>query len=131
MTALNNKPSVKFRFYFRSDAIVGSSNNIYIDEINLSGTVGLNELENMIGLNIYPNPTDASSMVDFTITGNEMVKISVLDIVGRVIEESNTPSMNGKNVSYTVNKNGTLAKGIYIVNIDVNNQRITKKLIIE
>jgi PKD repeat protein len=131
LSILNNKPSVKFRFYFRSDATVGSSNNIYIDEINLAGTVGLNELENMIGLNIYPNPTNASSTVDFTITGNETSKISVLDIVGRVVEESSTPTMNGKNVSYTVNKNGALAKGIYIVNIDVNNQRISKKLIIE
>jgi PKD repeat protein len=131
LSSLNNKPSVKFRFYFRADATVGSSNNIYIDEINLAGTVGLNELENMIGLNIYPNPTNASSTVDFTIIGNETSKISVLDIVGRVVEESITPTINGKNVSYTVNKNGALAKGIYIVNIDVNNQRISKKLIIE
>jgi PKD repeat protein len=131
LTALNNKPSVKFRFYFRADATVGSSNNIYIDEINLAGTVGLNELEDMIGLNIYPNPTNASSTVDFTITGNETSKISILDIVGRVVEESTTPTINGKNVSYTVNKNGALAKGIYIVNIDVNNQHISKKLIIE
>ncbi len=131
LTTLNNKPSVKFRFYFRADATVGSSNNIYIDEINLSGSVGLNELENMIGLTIYPNPTNASSTIDFTITGNETSKISVTDIVGRVVEESATPFINGKNVSYTVNKNGALAKGIYIVNIDVNNQRISKKLIIE
>ena len=131
LATLSNKPSVKFRFYFRSDATVGSSNNIYIDEINLTGTVGLNELENMIGLTIYPNPTNASAVVNFIIPGNETSKISVLDIVGRVIEESTTPAINGKNVSYTVNKNGALAKGIYIVNIDVNNQRISKKLIIE
>ena len=131
LATLSNKPSVKFRFYFRSDATVGSSNNIYIDEINLAGTVGLNELENMIGLTIYPNPTNASAVVNFITPGNETSKISVLDIVGRVIEESTTPTINGKNVSYTVNKNGALAKGIYIVNIDVNNQRISKKLIIE
>jgi PKD repeat protein len=131
LSALNNKPSVKFRFYFRADATAGSSNNIYIDEINLAGTVGLNELENIIELNMYPNPTNASAMLDFTITGNETTKVTVMDIVGRIVEESTTPTINGKNISYTVNKNGALAKGIYIVNIDVNNQRISKKLIIE
>ncbi len=131
MTAVANKPSVKFRFYYRSDATAGSSNNIYIDEINLSGTVGLNELEHSLGLTIYPNPTNTSSTVDFTISGNETIKISVSDIVGRLVEEYTTPTINGKNVSYTVNKNGSLAKGVYIVNIDVNNQRISKKLIIE
>ena len=81
LSALNNKPSVKFRFYFRSDATAGSSNNIYIDEINLSGSVGINELENALGLNIYPNPTNSSSMVDFTITGNETQLTQVLWLI--------------------------------------------------
>ena len=131
LTNLNLIKSVKFRFYFRSDAKAGSSNNIYIDEINLTGTVGINELEKSLKLNIYPNPTNSSSNVDFTITGNETIKISLTDIIGRKIEESSSLLINGKNASYIVNKNGVLAKGVYIINIDVNNQRISKKLIIE
>ena len=97
----------------------------------IGATVGLNNLLNNNNISIYPNPTNSSSVVDFTITGNETIKISVSDIVGRIVEESFTPTINNKTVNYTVNKNGSLAKGIYIVNIDVNNQRISKKLIIE
>ena len=131
LTSLSNKPSVKFRFYFKSDATVGSSNNIYIDQINLSGAVGLNELENSLGLSIYPNPTNASAVVDFNLISNEKIKIHVMDVVGRIVEESSDISVNGNRGSYTVNKNGNLARGIYIVNIEVNNQRISKKLIVE
>lgn len=131
LSAIYNKPSVKFRFWFKSDATAGSSNNIFIDQINLSGSVGINELENTLGMVIYPNPTNASATIDFSLNNNEKVKIRVADIVGRIVEESDNFSTNGNRASYIVNKNGSLAKGVYIVNVHVNNQVISKKLIIE
>ncbi len=131
LLALNNKPSVKFRFWFKSDVTAGSSNNIFIDQINLSGVVGINELENLLGLSVYPNPTNASARVDFNAYTNEKIKISVSDVVGRVVEEANAITVDGTRGSYIVNKNAALAKGIYIINVEVNNQKISKKLIIE
>jgi PKD repeat protein len=131
LSALNNKPSVKFRFWFKSDAAQGSSNNIYIDQINLSGTVGLNELESSLDMMIYPNPTNASATIDFNNLTASKMKVSVMDIVGRVVEESDNFNMNGNRASYTVNKNGTLAKGIYVINMYSGDQKISKKLIIE
>lgn len=130
LTALANKPSVKFRFWFKSDAAAGSSNNIYIDQINLSGTVGLNELEKSLDMMIYPNPTNASSTIDF-IPGNSKLKVSVCDIVGRVVEESDNFTMNGTRASYTINRAGSLAKGVYVISLYAGEQKISKKLIIE
>lgn len=133
LTAVNNKPSVIFRFYFKSDIVVGRSNNIYIDQINIMGniTTGITELEKSIDLVIYPNPTPSSSTLEFTILNDQKAKISIVDIMGRVLEENmKTPDTAG-HVNYTINQNGTLASGVYIVNIEVNNQRISKKLIIE
>jgi hypothetical protein len=132
LTNLNNKPSVKFRFYFRNDLSLSSSNNIYIDQINLAvANVGLNELENAIGLSIYPNPTNASATGDFNINTNDKVKISVIDLLGKVLEENQNIDAANTKVTYTINKTGQLAQGIYIINIDVNGQRLSKKLIIE
>ncbi len=131
LTALNNKPSVKFRFWFKSDASTGSSNNIFIDQINLSGSVGLNELEKSLDMMIYPNPTNASSTIDFNTVSDAKLKVSVMDIVGRVVEESENVNMNGNRANYTVNKNGTLAKGVYVINVFLGDQKVSKKLIIE
>lgn len=131
LSAIYNKPSVKFRFWFKSDATAGSSNNIFIDQINLSGSVGISELESTLGMLIYPNPTNSSATIDFSLNNNEKVKIRVADIVGRIVEESDNFSTSGNRASYIVNKNGSLAKGVYIVNVHVNNQVISKKLIIE
>jgi len=133
LTSLNNKPSVKFRFYFRSDKTVGRSNNIYIDQINITGNVvvGVTELEKTMALAIYPNPTESSSLLDFNINANEKATISLFDLTGRVLETNIvTPDSNG-HINHTVNANSKLASGVYIVNIDVNNQRVSKKLIIQ
>ena len=132
-TALNNKPSVKFRFYFRSDKTVGRSNNIYIDQINISGNVvtSLTELEKSMALAIYPNPTSASSTLDFTISSNEKATVTLVDLMGRTLETASLTSDNDGHISHTVNAGSKLASGVYIVNIDVNNQRVSKKLIIQ
>ncbi len=132
LTALANKPSVKLRFYFMSDKINNGSNNIYIDQINLTGSIAtfISELEKTIGLNIYPNPTSGSSLVDFTASENDKVSISVTDIMGRIVEQSNSFNKTNGNVQYEINKNEHLAKGVYIVNITVNEKTISKKLIL-
>ncbi|MES2567124.1 MAG: M43 family zinc metalloprotease [Bacteroidota bacterium] len=135
LSALNNKPSVKFRFYFRVDPSKTSANNMYLDQINITGTIstvtGISELEKDMELAIYPNPTASSSIVDFNIESGKKVKISVMDLTGRVLEESVKTSGNDGHISHTINSNNNLASGVYIVTIDVNNQRISKKVIIE
>lgn len=127
----NLKQSVKFRFYFKSDVAVGSSNNIYIDQINLSGIVGLNELESNINLSMYPNPTDKSSEIKFNLYHNENAEISITDLYGRILEVIDNLEITNQEVKQTINKNGHLSQGIYFVNIKINDATLTKKLIIQ
>jgi PKD repeat protein len=131
LNALNNKRDVKFRFWFQNDPSMGDAQNLYIDEFKISGTVGLNELENELGLAIYPNPTSSTSLVEFTTPATSRVLVSVIDVTGRTIEAETINTNSGETVKHTVNKSGALRSGIYFVTINVNNQQITKKLIIE
>lgn len=134
LSVLNNKPSVKLRFVFTSDKVVGRSNNIYIDQINLTGTIlttGISEIEKSMELVIYPNPTASSASVDFTLTQNKSAKINVIDVMGRVLEETVKTADNDGHISYTINQGGNLAAGVYFVNIDIDNQRVSKKVIIQ
>lgn len=133
LTNLNNKPSVKFRFYFRVDPTKTTANNMYIDQINITGnvTTDITELEKSMQLAIYPNPTAASSTLDFNINSGEKATITLVDLMGRVLELNTLTSDNEGHISHTVNPSGNIASGVYIVNIDVNNQRISKKLIIQ
>lgn len=128
---LNNQRDVKFRFWFKNDVENGESQNLYIDNINISGTVGIHEFENSLGLSIYPNPTSSSSTIEFTSPKNSKVNIVVYDVTGRVIEESNLNANAGVNSKYLVNSSNSLKAGIYFVTLVIDNNKITKKLIIE
>ncbi|MBS1637611.1 MAG: PKD domain-containing protein [Bacteroidetes bacterium] len=131
LSALTGKSNVKIRFWFRNDVSTANANNIYIDEINLSGTVGINELESSIGLNIFPNPTSSSATIEFTLPNTaNTAKVYVTDMLGRTLE-SQTILPETSSVSYTVNKADVLSKGVYLINIEIDGKRITKKLIIE
>lgn len=128
---LNNQRDVKFRFWFKNDVENGESQNLYIDNINISGTVGIHEFENSLGLSIYPNPTSSSSTIEFTSPKNSKVNIVVYDVTGRVIEESNLNVNAGVNSKYLVNSSNRLKSGIYFVTLVIDNNKITKKLIVE
>lgn len=126
-----NKRDVKFRFWFQNDISTGESQNLYIDNINVSGTVGLDEFENSLGLAIYPNPTSSSSVIEFTSPTSSHVNITVFDVTGRVVESNELNGMAGVSMKHTVNSSNHLNSGIYFISINIDGRKVTKKLIIE
>jgi len=131
--ALNYKPNVKFRFFFKTDINSGKANNIYIDQINIAGNkiTVIEELENRIALKLYPNPTFASSVLECELNNASHAKISLLDLTGRVLEEAIAIPDSERKVNYTINSDGRLAHGVYLMKIEIDNQSITKKLVIQ
>ncbi|MBL7935076.1 MAG: T9SS type A sorting domain-containing protein [Bacteroidia bacterium] len=129
-SVLNNQRNVKFRFWFQNDIVNGQSQNLYIDNINITGIVSVNEFETSLGLSIYPNPTSSSSVVEYTSPIDSKVNILVYDVTGRVVEENNSDVISGVSSSYTVNASGKLNSGIYFITLNIGNNKITKKLVI-
>lgn len=125
-----NKRDVRIRFWFKNDPSMGASQNLYLDNINISGTVGVAEFENMIDLSIYPNPTSSSATVDFTPPHNSKAAISVFDVTGRVVEKADVNANAGVSSKYIVNSSDNLKAGIYFISISIGNDRVVKKVII-
>ncbi len=61
----------------------------------------------------------------------DKVKISVTDILGKVVEVSPELKSNNGLIEYEINKAEKLARGIYIVSVQVNEKMISKKLVIQ
>lgn len=133
LSNLNNKPSVKFRFFFKADYLVDGANNIYIDQINLAGSTvtSLSDLEKSISLSVYPNPTNAVSVIEFTSPADALVDVRVYDVTGRVVEEKETNVFSDVTSKIEINASTQLNSGIYFVTINFGRQKITKKIIIE
>ncbi len=128
--AITGKRDVKFRFWFKNDVDGGQSQNLYIDNINISGTVGIREFENSLGLSIYPNPTNGASVVEFTSPNNSKVNILVYDVTGRMVEKNELNANAGVTNKHNVNASGKLTPGIYFVSLTIDNNKVVKKLII-
>jgi len=124
-TAVSTKPNVRFRFEFNHD----TGNNIYIDNINLNGTVAsVDEINaEYAGVNIYPNPSKSNTYVDFSMVAEGRVQIEVMDAQGRQVS-SFVDQLPAGDHQYQMNN--SLETGVYFVRLSFGNSSVTKKVVI-
>lgn len=124
------QPNVKIRFYFQEYSS-GFGNNLFLDDINFNSPLSVNELSQSIGLNMYPNPTNGSANIAFTLSDKAEIKVSVTDVIGKSVENERIFNLAPGQHAITVNEFQQLKSGMYIVNVEMNGQKITRKLIVE
>ncbi|WP_317897380.1 M43 family zinc metalloprotease [Aurantibacillus circumpalustris] len=122
--------NVMVRFSF-IEGTNGFGNNIYIDAIKWTSLVGVNQLTKSIRFNLFPNPSNGEANVSFTLSDPATVKVSVLDITGREVLPVVENNYNPGEQTITINKNNTLSKGVYFVNLTHNGAKMSHKLIID
>jgi hypothetical protein len=128
---LMNSPSVVFRFVFTEDATNGNGNRLYIDAVNFNSSItGLNELTKLYRLNLFPNPTSHEATLKFNLNDPAIVSINVIDILGKNVLPTTINNYIAGEQTISINKNNTLSKGIYFVNLTINGAKMTKKLVI-
>lgn len=100
----------------------------YSDTIFVT-SVGMEEdlLNSSVG--IYPNPSNGNFNVDLNLTGTNEYRITVIDLQGRALMSTDLETISGKAVKELTLDNAT--SGIYFVQIEVNDHRVVKKLVIE
>lgn len=123
--------NVRIRFYFMENPTAGGGNNLWLDDINFNGTLGVNELTQSIGFNVYPNPTSGSATIEFNLDNNSVISYNVIDVIGRVVESQKPVNLAPGRHTYSVNQSQTLRSGIYFVSFEFNGQKMSRKLIIE
>lgn len=100
-------------------------NNVYVDNINMGGFLGLSE-ENTIALNVYPNPATSNLTVSFNATGNYTSTIT--DLQGRTVASQANNASGAENVTFNVSN---LSKGSYIVTILTEGKTYTKNVVVQ
>ena len=133
LSSLNNKPSVKFRFFFKTDYYVNGANNMYLDQINLTGDVvaGLAELGKELQMKLYPNPSASSASLSLTAGKDADCSVSVYDLTGKKLEESVLKTQAGKNYDIAVNADERINAGMYLVELKCGEQQVVQKLLIQ
>ena len=122
------KKNVKFHFLFKSATL---SNNIYIDDFNITGTVGLNEQENAaFSFDAYPNPATESFNISYELKQPEDVTISLYDLQGRLVREIEKKHLAPGTYENKIEaKSFDLNSGVYILKMQTKDGLISKKLV--
>ena len=123
-SSVSGKPNVMFKFEFTMD----NGNNIFIDDINIDGIVGIDEdLNDLINLSLMPNPATENTIMSFTLNQSRNVKVNLIDVTGRLVETVVQTSLSSGNYSYDIKNPG--ASGVYFLQLEVDNYTSTKKVI--
>ncbi|MEP7265334.1 MAG: M43 family zinc metalloprotease [Bacteroidota bacterium] len=122
-TTISNKPNVRFKFEYT----YAYGNNIYIDDINLTGVVDVQEaLSESANIQVYPNPSEEHTYVSFTTLTAGKVVLEVLDVMGRKIQTINNDLDSG---DHQILLSNHLDAGTYFVRLLLDNGTITRKVV--
>lgn len=93
-------------------------NNLYLDDINITGTVGVEEAgADFYGAKLYPNPTeDGVTTLSYYNPGGAAMEITLTDMSGRLVEKWN-PSNNVPGNRFVEISTTELPKGMYLVSL--------------
>ncbi|MCK6650728.1 MAG: T9SS type A sorting domain-containing protein, partial [Bacteroidia bacterium] len=120
--------NVRFKFVYETGS---ASNNVYIDNINIAGAVGVEENLNSFALNVYPNPSNQMSTISYRLTDKSGVKLEIYDVLGKKVADLTNANQSEGSYSVEVSKaDNNLKNGIYFIRLSVNNAVTTTKLVI-
>lgn len=102
-------------------------NQLYIDDVNISSTIGINTYAALAGVAIYPNPSaDGKFFVDIKQNQAKVQKLSVYDVLGNKVYEINEMIPTG---FYEMNLDN-LSNGTYLVEVIKDNKPVYTKIVI-
>ncbi|MGZ4055355.1 MAG: M43 family zinc metalloprotease [Bacteroidia bacterium] len=124
--ATNN---TRFKFEYTTG---NESNDIYIDDVNIQGTLGVdNNSIDETSVTLFPNPANQSATLSYHLNTKANTKIELIDVLGKKIMEMDNKNQTEGDYTIQLSKQDlNLYNGIYFVKISVDNNTITKKLII-
>ena len=92
-------------------------------------TASLDENNSVINkTNIYPNPTNGDTRVEFNLTNASSVSVKVMDITGKVVYTQNESNKAAGEHTIDINA-ASFRSGVYYVTISTDEAQVTKKLI--
>lgn len=120
-----DEPNIMFRFKFVADDAKNEEGAL-IDDLVITGTLIEEEINQINGLLIYPNPSENIFNINWS-EGNNF-SISVFDLTGKLLLQEKSEANSLKSFSLDMSK---FSKGIFYAKIRINKKLSTKKIILK
>lgn len=96
--------------------------------VGLTNSIGDTVANTNTELHVYPNPTDGNVYVDFNLTKRESGAVEVFDLLGNVVYTYAFNNVAADSVEMDLS---FLNSGVYMVVLSTDEERVTKRLIIQ
>jgi hypothetical protein len=118
-------------YYFFYDWEVSTSITACASErIMVTATVvGIDEIAELNGLKVYPNPANSVLNIQLDMAVAEQVNIEIVNLLGKTVEKVQISTNSGQN-NLELNVSN-LAAGVYQLNAIINGKRATTTLVVE
>jgi len=105
----------------------GNGNNLFIDDINLTSTVGIEDLETKTELKVYPNPATETVNISVSQALADQSFITITDATGRQVNRIQLPPFRGEqSITLPVKSWGA---GLYHISFSNGQNRTVKRFI--
>ena len=100
---------------------------VYIDNVNISGTVSVDENSNAYELVLSPNPTSGNVELNFRAAETEDVKMEISNVLGQSIAKELIKNSTGI-IHHTFDLSNQTA-GVYFVTVTYGTNKVVRKLV--
>lgn len=80
-------------------------------------------------INIYPNPADEYTSVNFKLNNSSKVKITITNLVGQTVQTKNYGTLNTGSHNLIINTSN-FNNGIYFISLEAGNKKVTRKIVV-
>lgn len=126
LSSFANDEHVLVKFRGTSDA----GNNIYLDDIQISGPLSITDRELNLDLGLSPNPTDGASTLTMHVRNQGDYQVYATDVTGKRVAQLFAGTLNYGQQSVEINR-GMLNPGIYLIHVEGMGGRGVKKLVVQ
>jgi len=123
----SNAEHLLVKFQNRSDA----GNNIFIDDIQISGPLGVTAGLGLFGMQLIPNPVRDEASLLINMPASESVLITVEDMAGRLVSTIHQGKLNSGEHRFPLNAAALGNPGIYLVSFRSAQGVKVEKLVVQ
>lgn len=123
---------ISSRFQMRFQLTSRQGNTFYLDHVRVGALPAATHAAEAAryGLYLYPNPRTAETAVHLTLPAAATVQLELRDALGRLVASS-PANRYGAGEQHLLLPCNSLPIGLYLVQVVVNNNRITTKLVVQ
>ncbi len=122
-------PCTNYQYQVRTLCPIAISNFSGIRIFKTACPVGIDEIEGLSDLILFPNPVDDKLQIEFDLKSQKEISILIYNTSGQLVNSAFFEDTSTGHNQLVINNLGDMAKGLYFVKINLGNQSLLKKII--